>query len=446
MVSISPSGNQIAFIRAGENERVWREIWLMNADGTQAGSFITGSPDESFWWLAWSPDGKRLAYGNWGREEGFSIETRRVPDGEDRTVLLSEARLFQIWTGILPFVWSPDGRLIFGRCEEGRNKHTSNLWAIETDVQAGRSRGDPVRLTQLAGFNIRDLSITKDSSMLGALLVRNQADVYVGELNAEAKSLENIQQLTADERDDYPSSWTPDGASLLFSSSRLGSRGIFKWGRSTESLELVAERGSKAVSTADGSSILSLVDGGIISLPASGGASQMLTGRADHVQCPPSFEPECVIGFFDGDKYVFSSLSPSTGTTKELMRISYRAPFTNWSLAPDRGLVAVVHGDDNIVRLIDLSTREEKSLEVENWSEFEYVEWAADGQSLFLNAGISFAGYDAVLLQVEMDGQAHLLRAVPNVWHVDPTPSPDGRYLAFAGMPFHGNIWLIRDF
>lgn len=37
-------------------------------------------------------------------------------------------------------------------------------------------------------------------------------------------------------------------------------------------------------------------------------------------------------------------------------------------------------------------------------------------------------------------------REVPNVWHVRPTPSPDGRYLAFAAMPFHGNMWLIHDF
>ena len=175
-------------------------------------------------------------------------------------------------------------------------------------------------------------------------------------------------------------------------------------------------------------------------------ASQILTDRADHVQCPPTFEPECVIGFVDGDRYVFSSLNTSTGKTKELTRISYRVPFTNWSVAPDRDLVAVVHGDNNIVRLIDLSTREETPLEVENWRKFEFVDWAADGQSLFLNAGISFAGDYAVLLQVNMDGQAHVLRAVPNVWHVELAPSPDGRYLAFAAMPFHGNMWLIRDF
>ena len=53
--------------------------------------------------------------------------------------------------------------------------------------------------------------------------------------------------------------------------------------------------------------------------------------------------------------------------------------------------------------------------------------------------------YDAIL-HVDLDGQVHVLRGKTNEWHVRPVASPDGRRLAFATMPFHGNVWMIEDF
>ena len=183
-----------------------------------------------------------------------------------------------------------------------------------------------------------------------------------------------------------------------------------------------------------------------MALPASGGTARTVAPSVNHIECSSFFEPRCIVGFPDGDRYVFSSLDPSTGLMEELTRITYRAPFTSWSLAPESARVAVVHGDDNVVRLIELLTGTETLLNVQGWSGFEFVAWSADGQSLFLNSGISFAGDYAALIHVNLDGRVHVLRDAPNVWHVHPVPSPDGRYLAFASMSFHGNIWLIRDF
>jgi hypothetical protein len=77
---------------------------------------------------------------------------------------------------------------------------------------------------------------------------------------------------------------------------------------------------------------------------------------------------------------------------------------------------------------------------------FEFVSWAADGSRIFVNAGYSLAGDYSVLLAVELDATAHVLRQLPNVWHVFPKASPDGRYLAFSAMPFQGNAWLLTGF
>ncbi len=62
------------------------------------------------------------------------------------------------------------------------------------------------------------------------------------------------------------------------------------------------------------------------------------------------------------------------------------------------------------------------------------------GMNVYLDSG-----YPA-LLRVGLDGQVHVLREKANEWHIKPAASPDGRRLAFATMPFHGNVWMIEDF
>jgi len=449
--AISPRGDRIAFIgSASETGRARRDIWLMDADGANASKFLEASPDESFWRLAWSPDAKRLAYGVWAANS-YAIETRRVEDREGRTDLLSDSRIFQNWTGILPIVWASDGRLIFGRREEGLNQQISNIWAVETDVARGEALGTPTRLTRLAAFNVRGLSISADGKLMSALLVQNQADIYLGHLNKAGTAFTQVTQVTSDGRDDFATGWMPDGQSLLFDSKRTGKNSIFKWALSSRSVTLIFEGSGGgervSVSTSDGSWVLVLTGQGVVRIPAEGGPAEVLSERGDAVQCSPALHSNCILGHVDGTEYVFSLLNPETRALQELHRISYRAPFTNWALAPNGSRVAVVHNDDNVVRVVDLSTGKETPLTVSGWKYFEFVAWAADGERLFLNAGSSgAAGELKSLIGLGMDGEVAVLKSDANEWPVMPKPSPDGRYLAYSGMAFHGNAWLISDF
>ena len=182
-------------------------------------------------------------------------------------------------------------------------------------------------------------------------------------------------------------------------------------------------------------------------VPAEGGPAETLSETGDDVRCSQALHPNCLLGHFDGTEYVFSLLNPETRELRELHRISHRAPFTNWALAPDGSRVAVVHNDDNVVRVVDLSTGKEALITVSGWKYFEFVAWAEDGERLFLNAGSSGAAGDLQsLLSLGMDGEVAVLKSDANEWPVMPKPSPDGRYLAYSGMAFHGNAWLIRDF
>jgi DNA-binding beta-propeller fold protein YncE len=155
---------------------------------------------------------------------------------------------------------------------------------------------------------------------------------------------------------------------------------------------------------------------------------------------------ECVAGYIEKHEYVFHGSDPDEKGSQELLRILHRAPFTNWALSPDGKEIAVVHNDDNTIRVFSIASGEESNIEVEGWTNFEYVEWSADGRRLYLNAGFAAVGQYPSLLVVDLEGNAKMLRQRPFEWHVHQAASPDGNYLAFVSMPFHGNAWMIKDF
>ena len=459
--AISPDGTQLAFIRGASNtDQSFREIWLAGVNGETPELFLTAGPEESFWRLAWAPDSQRLAYGTGddfssGGTQRVSIRSIRM-DGSSKTVLLSGPNLFQNWTGPLPFVWSPDGRLIFGRREqlngEG-NPVTSNLWAVETDVTRGEVTGEPRRMTQVVGSNVRSLSLDATGETLVAYLVRNQADVFIGRLNSEGTRFDEEIRLTEDDWPDHPSGWSPDSQTLLFSSFRSGTEDIYRMGisnGSTQSILTGPGGQAGAVYTTDGRWVLYLSDESIYRIPAIGGPpEEVLSGLPfNRIQCLPGADAECLAGHIDEDEYeyVFTSFDVQTGNGREVLRISHRAPFTKWNLSPDGSTLAVVHTDDDTIRLISLSSGQERALKVQGWTVFEFVYWAGDGQRLFVNSGIAHSGNMADLLSVDLEGNVSILRHAANQWHVRPVTSPDGKYVAFSSMPFHGNAWLMTEF
>ncbi len=218
--------------------------------------------------------------------------------------------------------------------------------------------------------------------------------------------------------------------------------------RSTQPIMTGPGKQDRPVYTTDGRFILYLSDETINRIPDIGGPpEEVLSGFPFlNIECLPGAASECLAGHIDGNEYVFTSFDAETGNAQELLRISHRAPFTNWDLSPDGSTLAVVHNDDDAVRLISLPSGQEKILRVQGWTSFEFVSWAGDGQRLFLNAGFNIAGKLADLISVDLQGNASILRQAVSQWHVDPVTSPDGRYVAFSSMPFHGNAWLITEF
>jgi Tol biopolymer transport system component len=99
----SPDGNRIAFNRVYYLGSQRSDLWIMDADGSNA-HIVSGTAPDYVFEPSWSPDGSRIAYSNLGQ-----IITIR-PDGTDRRVVIEGVG------GASPRApdWSPDGtRLAF---------------------------------------------------------------------------------------------------------------------------------------------------------------------------------------------------------------------------------------------------------------------------------------------------------------------------------------------
>jgi Tol biopolymer transport system component len=121
-------------------------------------------------------------------------------------------------------------------------------------------------------------------------------------------------------------------------------------------------------------------------------------------------------------------------------------PFTNWALSPDGRLAAVVH-NNGVVRIVDLENKSEREYSEEGWALREYVDWSVDGSGLFMDGYRGASPLMKSLLHYSLERrEVSVLRDQPAQWHVRPTASPDGKYLAFGLMIFSGNVWMIDDF
>jgi hypothetical protein len=125
----SPDGSRIAYVRWRDGDSMDREIWTMNADGSDA-RFVTkiccGGENSSF---TWSRDGARIIFSAAQREDAWGPAAYQIysvnRDGSNRVKLTSDS--LSRWT---PAELS-DGRIGFNRYGE--------TWTMNADGSDARS-------------------------------------------------------------------------------------------------------------------------------------------------------------------------------------------------------------------------------------------------------------------------------------------------------------------
>ena len=229
--SLSPDGSRIAFT-SGSSE----EIWLMGANGEEPKRIVAGAEGDSFQGPLWFADGQHVAYARGHSVAGelaITVEWHDVATGRTTTVF-SDSRFT---SGCL----LPDGRMIYSVSEPPPKQSDANLWEIRIDARTGYAVSRPRRITNWAGFALSGLSTTADGKRLAFLKGNSQADVYIGELEGNGTRLKMPRRLTLDDRNDFPSAWTPDSQAVLFFSDRNGKWDILKQALDKRTAEVIVE-------------------------------------------------------------------------------------------------------------------------------------------------------------------------------------------------------------
>ena len=478
----SPDGSQIAFVRGSLSSQ---EIWLMQADGEKTarllgcnGCFLGG--------LAWSPDGKQVAYVKqqyqMGSFWGFDTQLEILNLASNRSEVLE--------SHVGPaLAWTPDGRIIYVAGEPPPNQSDSNLWAVRVNARTMLPEGAPERITNGNGL-IAGVGASADGRRLAILRRTLQPNVYVAQLQDHDTRLSTPQLLTPDEWYDFPTAWTADSKSVLFFSDRDGVFHIFKQAIDQTQPQLLVG-GGEAVAlprlSPDGSMVLYVnstygVAGTrepqgphadapsgtqrLMRVPVTGGPPLLvLEGRGiNNLQCARLPSTLCIYSELAPGEEHFYTFDPLKGKGDEIPGAAiHESDFYsfNWSLSPDGKLLAFskkfgIQGQPAI-RLFSLVDAKERRLSLPGWAGIATLDWSADGESLWATAfttsettsGLWTTGFNATgewtLLKVELSGKVTpmLRESKMNLgWAI---PSPDGSKLAIWKATGTSNVWLAES-
>lgn len=463
--AFSPDGSQIAF---------WKDekYWLMNPSGQEPREFMSLDDSYEFRGPKWSPDGTRLVYlkNKFGSDEG-SIEARSLADGS--TVVLSSGK------GLRDFWWTADGRLIYARTGTPEEA-TNDLWDVRIDEKTGRRSGEPRRLTRWIGYSPGFISVSANGKRILTTKGYTQSDIYVADMVAGGNGIKSEQRLTFDTHSDWPSAWTADGKAILFFSDRNGPFNIFSQAQPAQDAEVAVRSNGDSRSphiSPDGKWLLYMDwpdlkrprPVRLMRVPRSGGnAESVLEARGAFAsgitfsaaaeqdsqmkgpkaypdfRCSSSKSTACLLAEASQDEIVFTFFDPMTGRGVEAARVHTSPSRFFWDLSPDGSLLA--YGEfrnttnDHVI-VLNVKERTSREVPLEERTALSSLAWSADGRSLFVTTARR-EGSD--LLHVSLEGKVDLLREENGRWLADPSPSPDGRFLAFSIRTTDSNVWLLE--
>lgn len=476
LAAFSPDDRQVAMVGG------WGEdILLMGPKGENAHRFAHAGAGFGFLGVEWSPDGQRLACLRVATANSLSsfIEVRDLAGGAPQVVVSHP--------GVIAFDWTSDGRLIYAQSEAPPKQEVNGLWELQLDPRTGRPVGEPRPLATWLSQSVLSVSASRDGRRVLVTRGRTKSNVYIGHWNAATGALTDVRQLTQDDRVNWPSGWTPDGA-VLFHSDRNGNFDLFRQGpsdREAQPLLLGPEEVREARLSPDGRWVLYLVLAGtaedtglgrmrLMRMPVGGGPSELVLetsgnwGRGEGaanvdgdynwsfpiVRCPATGKAPCVVGeAARPSQTVFTAFDPVGGRKGELGRVEHPAAWLAWDLSPDGTRVVYapfgfVSFANQPVRVLTFSTKAVREITRKDWSpawqNLTGVAWSASGNDVFVT---NLAVRGGTLINLDLSGRVRVLRDFlgKGEFLVDPLASPDGQSLAFAQATAGSNAWVFEQ-
>lgn len=455
--AVSPNGKWIIFI-----DPHGHEYWIMASDGQNPKRIMVTDSADQFLDFAWAPSSERFAFMTLRRRPNakleLRIETQDIEGKHPSTLVYSNGELPLDLTRDTGLCWLPDGRLVYSLAEAPPNQSDFNLWTVRVDASTGKVRGEGQRLTDWTGFSAGGLSASADGKRLEFTKTHAQNNIYVSSLALRDQSgRPKVQQLTSDTWSKEVDGWTSDSQSVYLSSNRSGRYAIYRQSirqRSLESVIAGPEDYYGATLTSDGGSILytatasrgSSAPTRLMSVAVGGGpASVIATGDGEYeYQCATAPTNSCILSKKREAATAFYTLDPKRGPAPK--------PFASvekvgsWSLSPDAKKIALIKGseqdDKGRIQILDLAEGPIQRLEIDNWTQLQFVTWSRDASVLYVTAFQPSMS----LLSVNLHAQVSVLFQQGHNWICCPIAAPNGRLLAFAVTEIHRDAAMIENF
>lgn len=210
-----PSG-RIMFVRLDNNDR---EIWVMNADGSDETN-VTNSPDTPDDESDWSPDGKQIVFFSSERDETGGVFLY-VMDADGSNV----RRLIEGPGGDVSPKWSPDGKCIaFSRSGmlAVANADGSNVQTVMPSQPA--SEAEPCTAGSfVGGWSPDGQRLTYYSAILHP---GGENDFWVCAMDYDGSNIEVLVEEPLDALHAEPA-WSPDGKYITFRDDRDGNYDVY---------------------------------------------------------------------------------------------------------------------------------------------------------------------------------------------------------------------------
>jgi Tol biopolymer transport system component len=449
--SISPDGSQIAFT-ADLGMPGGHEVWLTDSKGNNPAKVYETNSNDWVRYVKWSPDGRRLSYIR-SNDKQELLESRELGVAAPTTILSASAA-----HGIHDYVWTSDGRIVYGTDAGSSYAHDCNYWEISVNSRTGKPTSTPKRVTNWAGFVMDWSSISSDAKHLAFVESVDRSSINLMDVGPSGSLRGSARKLTLSESWNLPLGWTPDSRTLVFASSRDGIWGIYKQNVNYDSptslfIGLPDSPLAGAV-TPDGKWVVYLQrrvgsNPQIMRLDLTGGRPETLDMHEEvlGIGCSRVQFPRCVVigPGTDRGELVFFSFSPINGRTDELVRFSLPTNREDWEwqLSPDGSQVALLVPSEGRIHLISLESHERTEIPLNNFSSAYHLAWAADGKSLLLS---NATRQGAALIRIDFRGTAQTLFEQRGDLTVLGLPSPDGRFLAVTNWTIASNVWMLENF
>jgi DNA-binding winged helix-turn-helix (wHTH) protein/Tol biopolymer transport system component len=461
--SVSSEGKISYTMHAGRSGD--REIWIMDEDGQNPRKVLEVDESSGVSMLVWSPDGRRIGYvkdQNNSASNSTTIEAVDVRTGVPTTLVPSAflGDLSRLPSDLRSLVWLPDGRFIYSTGVRDSNGFSCNYWELRVDADAGTPTTSPKQLTSWAGFCLLDVGATANGKEIVFQRFVGHRKVFIATLDNASEKLSTPRALSDQEGQEFPTTWTADGRSVVFASHRDGRWQLLKQKYDAEQPEVIASNVTGVADQTplmpDGSSLANVSpssnSGGsnqVWKIPVTGGTSQpILTGEVLGVRCSRPSVNLCLFveESTDHKQFVFSRLDPIRGRGPELTRID-RGDTTadyEWALSPDGTTIAFAKQFDSEIHLFPVSGGQKRIIQMKGWKFVRNITWTSDGRGFFASHP---SKRGAVLLIVNMRGVTKVLWELPGQHvYLRAIPSPDNQHLAILGSQVENNVWMMENF